>query len=105
MIRPRARWLSLIHLGHKTFCSFLELRYVALSLCFKIFFPFFTVTLHVFFPEQLVNIFFLNLFFVFAMQMRNFAKNNESPPEGFMCPGGWQVLVDYYQGLQKKESA
>ena len=42
------------------------------------------------------------LFLGFSMQMRNFVKNNESAPEGFMCLGGWQVLVDYYQGLQKK---
>ncbi|KAG0623457.1 hypothetical protein M758_3G175900 [Ceratodon purpureus] len=43
--------------------------------------------------------------FISGTKMRNFAKNNELPPEGFMCPGGWQVLVDYYQGLQKQESA
>lgn len=36
--------------------------------------------------------------------MRNFAKENVSPPQGFMCPGGWQVLVDYYQGMQTKEA-
>ncbi len=36
-------------------------------------------------------------------QMRNFAKEGVNPPDGFMCPGGWQVLVDYYQQLQAKE--
>jgi 3'-phosphoadenosine 5'-phosphosulfate synthase len=41
--------------------------------------------------------------FISGTKMRNFAKNNELPPEGFMCPGGWQVLVDYYQGLQQKQ--
>lgn len=33
-------------------------------------------------------------------QMRTFAKNGENPPDGFMCPGGWKVLVDYYNSLQ-----
>jgi 3'-phosphoadenosine 5'-phosphosulfate synthase len=36
-------------------------------------------------------------------QMRNFAKEGVNPPDGFMCPGGWQVLVDYYQQLQANE--
>ncbi len=31
--------------------------------------------------------------------MRTLARNKESPPEGFMCPGGWKVLVDYYDSL------
>jgi len=31
--------------------------------------------------------------------MRTLAKNNENPPDGFMCPGGWKVLVDYYESL------
>jgi hypothetical protein len=35
--------------------------------------------------------------------MRNFAKSGESLPDGFMCPGGWQVLVDYYQSLAANE--
>lgn len=33
------------------------------------------------------------------MQMRTLAKNKENPPEGFMCPGGWKVLVEYYDSL------
>ena len=35
--------------------------------------------------------------------MRTFAKNGENPPDGFMCPGGWKVLVDYYNSLQAEE--
>ena len=31
--------------------------------------------------------------------MRTLARNKESPPDGFMCPGGWKVLVDYYASL------
>lgn len=33
------------------------------------------------------------------LQMRTLARNKESPPDGFMCPGGWKVLVDYYDSL------
>lgn len=33
------------------------------------------------------------------LQMRTLAKNKENPPEGFMCPGGWKVLVEYYDSL------
>jgi len=32
--------------------------------------------------------------------MRALAKNRENPPDGFMCPGGWKVLVDYYDSLR-----
>uniref|UniRef100_A0A5K0VEW5 Sulphate adenylyltransferase catalytic domain-containing protein n=6 Tax=Nymphaea colorata TaxID=210225 RepID=A0A5K0VEW5_9MAGN len=31
--------------------------------------------------------------------MRTLAKNRENPPDGFMCPGGWKVLVEYYESL------
>jgi 3'-phosphoadenosine 5'-phosphosulfate synthase len=31
--------------------------------------------------------------------MRTLAKNKENPPDGFMCPGGWKVLVEYYDSL------
>jgi 3'-phosphoadenosine 5'-phosphosulfate synthase len=31
--------------------------------------------------------------------MRTLAKNCQSPPDGFMCPGGWKVLVEYYDSL------
>jgi 3'-phosphoadenosine 5'-phosphosulfate synthase len=33
------------------------------------------------------------------LQMRTLAKNKENPPDGFMCPGGWKVLVEYYDSL------
>lgn len=33
------------------------------------------------------------------LQMRALAKNGENPPDGFMCPGGWKVLVDYYDSV------
>lgn len=37
--------------------------------------------------------------FISGTKMRTLAKNRESPPDGFMCPGGWQVLVEYYDSL------
>ncbi|KAL0742846.1 hypothetical protein Bca4012_084359 [Brassica carinata] len=37
--------------------------------------------------------------FISGTKMRTLAKNKENPPDGFMCPGGWQVLVDYYDSL------
>lgn len=36
--------------------------------------------------------------------MRTYARNGESPPDGFMCPGGWKVLVSYYESLQSEET-
>ncbi|CAM8924394.1 unnamed protein product [Rhodiola kirilowii] len=37
--------------------------------------------------------------FISGTKMRALAKNRENPPEGFMCPGGWKVLVEYYESL------
>lgn len=42
--------------------------------------------------------------FISGTKMRNFAKSGEKPPEGFMCPGGWKVLVDYYQSLSNNSN-
>ncbi|MCO5580442.1 hypothetical protein L7F22_034308 [Adiantum nelumboides] len=42
--------------------------------------------------------------FISGTKMRNFAKSGEKPPAGFMCPGGWQVLVDYYQSLSSNSN-
>lgn len=41
---------------------------------------------------------------VFSFQMRTLAKNKENPPPGFMCPGGWKVLVEYYDSLTPAEN-
>ncbi|XP_004291381.1 PREDICTED: ATP sulfurylase 2 [Fragaria vesca subsp. vesca] len=43
--------------------------------------------------------------FISGTKMRNYAKTGENPPDGFMCPGGWQVLVNYYESLQTEESS
>ncbi|KAL7210126.1 hypothetical protein ACSBR1_031645 [Camellia fascicularis] len=37
--------------------------------------------------------------FISGTKMRTLAKNKENPPDGFMCPGGWEVLVEYYDSL------
>lgn len=37
-------------------------------------------------------------YFVFA----GLAKIGQNPPNGFMAPKAWQVLVQYYQSLDKK---
>ncbi|KAL3626341.1 Sigma1B-adaptin [Castilleja foliolosa] len=42
--------------------------------------------------------------FISGTKMRTLAKNGENPPDGFMCPGGWKVLVDYYDSLALAEN-
>ncbi|PKA48813.1 ATP-sulfurylase 3, chloroplastic [Apostasia shenzhenica] len=43
--------------------------------------------------------------FISGTKMRNLAKNKENPPDGFMCRGGWKVLVEYYDGLAPQEGS
>lgn len=42
--------------------------------------------------------------FISGTKMRTYARNGENPPDGFMCPGGWEVLVKYYKSLQAEET-
>ncbi|XP_042518013.1 ATP sulfurylase 1, chloroplastic-like [Macadamia integrifolia] len=42
--------------------------------------------------------------FISGTKMRTLAKNGENPPDGFMCPAGWKVLVDYYDSLASSEN-
>ncbi|KAH7522242.1 hypothetical protein FEM48_Zijuj07G0117500 [Ziziphus jujuba var. spinosa] len=42
--------------------------------------------------------------FISGTKMRTLARNKENPPEGFMCSGGWKVLVEYYDSLVPAES-
>ncbi|KAG8370278.1 hypothetical protein BUALT_Bualt14G0100400 [Buddleja alternifolia] len=42
--------------------------------------------------------------FISGTKMRTLAKNKENPPDGFMCPGGWKVLVEYYDSLAAAEN-
>ncbi|KAL4578985.1 hypothetical protein LXL04_015120 [Taraxacum kok-saghyz] len=39
--------------------------------------------------------------FISGTKMRTFARTGESPPDGFMCPGGWEVLVKYYANCEE----
>ena len=39
--------------------------------------------------------------FISGTQMRNMAKNNEDPPDGFMSKKGWEVLFKYYRSLNR----
>ncbi|KAK6939359.1 ATP-sulfurylase PUA-like domain [Dillenia turbinata] len=41
--------------------------------------------------------------FISGTKMRTYARTGENPPDGFMCPGGWEVLVKYYRSLQSEE--
>lgn len=34
-------------------------------------------------------------------KMRGLARNGETPPDGFMAPKAWQIMVDYYQSITK----
>ncbi|KAI9109250.1 hypothetical protein K1719_019873 [Acacia pycnantha] len=46
-----------------------------------------------------------NFLFISGTKMRAFARSGENPPDGFMCPGGWKVLVKYYESLQAEETS
>uniref|UniRef100_A0AAQ4PHY6 3'-phosphoadenosine 5'-phosphosulfate synthase 2a n=1 Tax=Gasterosteus aculeatus aculeatus TaxID=481459 RepID=A0AAQ4PHY6_GASAC len=39
--------------------------------------------------------------FISGTKMRNMARSGENPPDGFMAPKAWKVLVEYYTSLQK----
>ena len=34
--------------------------------------------------------------FISGTKMRGYASSGETPPDGFMAPTAWKVLVDYY---------
>uniref|UniRef100_A0A4W5LFR9 3'-phosphoadenosine 5'-phosphosulfate synthase 1 n=1 Tax=Hucho hucho TaxID=62062 RepID=A0A4W5LFR9_9TELE len=39
--------------------------------------------------------------FISGTLMRKMAREGQNPPEGFMAPKAWAVLVEYYQSLEK----
>ncbi|KAM3606324.1 uncharacterized protein V6R79_014272 [Siganus canaliculatus] len=39
--------------------------------------------------------------FISGTKMRALARSGENPPDGFMAPKAWKVLVEYYNSLQK----
>lgn len=40
--------------------------------------------------------------FISGTKMRGMARNGTTPPDGFMAPSAWKVMVDYYQSLPKQ---
>lgn len=43
--------------------------------------------------------------FISGTKMRKFARENQTPPDGFMAPKAWQVLSSYYQSLKEEPNA
>lgn len=43
-----------------------------------------------------------NFDFISGSRMRQMARDNEMPPNGFMSPEGWKVLAAYYRGLEEE---
>ncbi|KAA8583712.1 hypothetical protein FQN60_014920 [Etheostoma spectabile] len=39
--------------------------------------------------------------FISGTKMRSLARSGDNPPDGFMAPKAWKVLVEYYTSLQK----
>lgn len=40
-----------------------------------------------------------NFLFISGTKMRAMARAGDTPPEGFMAPLAWKVMVEYYQSL------
>lgn len=40
--------------------------------------------------------------FISGTRMRALARSGELPPNGFMVPGAWKVLANYYKSLENK---
>ncbi|XP_074647363.1 bifunctional 3'-phosphoadenosine 5'-phosphosulfate synthase-like isoform X2 [Tubulanus polymorphus] len=38
--------------------------------------------------------------FISGTKMRQLARDGENPPNGFMAPSAWKIMVDYYKSLQ-----
>ncbi|KAL3649849.1 AP-2 complex subunit sigma [Castilleja foliolosa] len=43
--------------------------------------------------------------FISGTKMRTYARTGKNPPDGFMCQGGWDVLVRYYESLQAADDS
>uniref|UniRef100_A0A8C5I1R8 Bifunctional 3'-phosphoadenosine 5'-phosphosulfate synthase 2-like n=1 Tax=Gouania willdenowi TaxID=441366 RepID=A0A8C5I1R8_GOUWI len=44
-----------------------------------------------------------NFEFISGTKMRNMARSGQNPPDGFMAPSAWKVLVEYYSSIQKDQ--
>ncbi|CAL8096818.1 unnamed protein product [Calicophoron daubneyi] len=42
--------------------------------------------------------------FISGTKMRALARKNQAPPDGFMAPSAWAILVEYYRKIQQKSS-
>ena len=42
--------------------------------------------------------------FISGTKMRGMARAGETPPDGFMAPSAWKVMVEYYQQLAAQQS-
>ena len=40
--------------------------------------------------------------FISGTKMRALARAGDNPPDGFMAPKAWQIMVEYYQSLKQK---
>lgn len=38
--------------------------------------------------------------FISGTKMRGYASKGETPPNGFMAPSAWKILVDYYANVR-----
>ena len=39
--------------------------------------------------------------FISGTKMRALARAGDTPPEGFMSPRAWKIMVEYYQSIAK----
>lgn len=39
--------------------------------------------------------------FISGTKMRALARAGDTPPNGFMAPKAWQIMVDYYKSIQQ----
>jgi len=40
--------------------------------------------------------------FISGTKMRALARAGDTPPEGFMSPRAWKIMVDYYQSIAQQ---
>ncbi len=40
--------------------------------------------------------------FISGTKMRALARAGENPPDGFMAPSAWAIMVDYYRSVKKE---
>jgi len=40
--------------------------------------------------------------FISGTKMRALARAGDTPPEGFMAPRAWKIMVEYYQSIAKQ---